>query len=457
MEATTEKTETTGNTRARSRTAVLLTMCAGMFLVQLDVTVVNIALPTIGRDLGASLPALQWIVDGYTVVLAALLLAGGAIGDVLGHRSVVACGFALFGLASAGCALAPASAALIGFRVLQGLGAALLLPGTLAVITATFPQRREQARALGVWAGLSALALSAGPLLGGLLVAVNGWRLVFAVNVPLVVVAMVVALRVIPDSGRVPGRRVDIAGAALAAVALAAIVYGVIDASVIAFVVAVPALVAFVLVERRAADPMLPLSLLRSRQFVGANLIAGAMNFVGLGMILVNTLYLQSVLGYSPLEAALRLLPGFVPLAVLAPVTGRLAGRFGPRPVMIAGLAAGALAMLNLLRIGPTTGYPTFLPGWLGLGIGMGLLTAAVVAAAVGGVPAGRGGVASGINNTARQAFGAIGIALFGAIAGQPGEAAAFVSSLHVLGLAGAGLWLAAIGLTVFSVRRTGK
>jgi MFS transporter, DHA2 family, methylenomycin A resistance protein len=436
---------------------VLVTMCLGMFLVQLDVTVVNVALPTIGADLGAGLPALQWIVDGYTVVLAALLLAGGAVGDVIGHRRVVTLGFVLFGLASAGCALAPGSAVLVAFRVLQGLGAALLLPGTLAVITATFPQPRERARALGVWAGLSALALSAGPLLGGALLTVSGWRLLFGINVPLVAVAALAALRCIAESGRVPGRRVDVAGAATAAVALAAVVYGVIDASILAFVVAVPALVAFVLVERRAADPMLPASLLRSRQFVGANLVAGAMNFVGLGMMLVNTLYLQRVLGYSPLAAALRLLPGFVPLAVLAPVAGRLASRFGQRPLMISGLGVGALALLDLLRIGPATGYSTFLPGWFGLGIGMGLLTAPVVAAAVSGVPAGRGGVASGVNNTARQTFGAIGIAVFGAVAGEPSQPASFVSNLHVLGILGAALWLVAIGLTAFSVRGARK
>jgi DHA2 family methylenomycin A resistance protein-like MFS transporter len=438
----------------RPRSAVLLTMCAGMFLVQLDVTVVNVALPTIGARLGAGLPALQWIVDGYSVVLAALLLAGGAIGDVLGHRRVVGWGLAVFGLASAGCALAPVTAVLIGFRVVQGLGAALLLPGTLAVITAVFPEPREQAKALGVWAGVSALALSAGPLLGGLLVTVSGWRLLFGLNVPLVALALVAAHRLIPASAPVAGRRIDVVGAITAAVALAAVVFGVIDSNAVAFGVAVPAVGALVFAERRAADPMLPPSLLRSRQFVGANLVAGAMNFAGLGMILVDTLYLQDVLGEPPLVAALGLLPGFVPLAVLAPVTGRLAARYGPRPLMIAGLAVGAVAMLDLLRLGPASGYATFLPGWLGLGVGMGLLTAAVVAAAVGGVPGERGGVASGVNNTARQAFGSIGVAVFGAVAGEPADRAGFLSGLHLLGVLGAGLWVVAIGVTLVAVRR---
>jgi DHA2 family methylenomycin A resistance protein-like MFS transporter len=431
---------------------LLLTMCAGMFLVQLDVTVVNVALPTIGAQLGAGLPVLQEIVDGYAVVLAALLLAGGAVGDVLGHRRIVVTGFATFGLASAGCALAPTGAVLVAFRVVQGLGAALLLPGTLAVITSAYPGRREQARALGVWAGVSALALAGGPVLGGALVAAAGWRVLFWLNVPLVASAIVASLRLVEDTAR-ERRRIDLAGAASAAVALAALVFAVIERSVPAVAVAVLAGAAFVVVERRAANPMLPPNLLRSRQFAGANLVAGAMNFVGLGTILVLTLYLQGVLGYPPLAAAVRLLPGFVPLSLLAPVTGRLTARFGPRPLMIAGLAIGAVALLDLLRVRPGTGYGTVLPAWLGLGLGMGLLTAAVVAAAVGGVPAERAGIASGVNNTARQAFGALGVAVFGAIVGEPAQRAHFVSGLHAVGILAAAVWAVAIAITACTVR----
>lgn len=437
----------------KTRGAVLLTMCAGMFLVQLDVTVVNVALPTIGARLHAGLPTQQWIVDGYAVVLASLLLAGGAIGDVLGHRRIVLSGFAVFGLASAGCALAPSGAVLVAFRVVQGLGAALLLPGTLAVITAVYPERREQARALGIWAGVSALALAAGPLLGGLLITAAGWRVLFWINIPLTALALVACLKIVPAGGARAARRIDFAGAGTAAIALAALVFAVIQGVLPAVAVAVVAGIAFVLVERRGADPMLPPELLRSRQFAGANLVAGAMNLVGLGTILVLTLYLQEVLGYSPLAAAWRLLPGFVPLSLMAPLTGRLVGRHGPRPLMIAGLALGAVALVNLLRVGPDTGYLTMLPTWFGLGLGMGLLTAAVVAAAVGGVPGDRGGIASGVNNTARQAFGAIGVAAFGAIVGEPGDHAAFVSGLHTVGVLGAALWIVAIGITAGTVR----
>ncbi|WP_328611404.1 MFS transporter [Amycolatopsis sp. NBC_00345] len=255
------------------RSAVLITMCAGMFLVQLDVTVVNVALPTIGAELNAGLAQLQWVVDGYSVVLAALLLTGGALGDVLGHRGVVLAGFAVFGAASALCGLAGSAGWLVAARAGQGVGAALLLPGTLAVITAAFPGRRERARALGVWAGVSALALPAGPLLGGVLVSLAGWRPVFWLNVPVVAVAAVATRRLVPPGVRKPGR-VDVPGAATAAVALGSGVYAVIAGQPFAAVLAVAAAVAFVAVERRTREPMLPLDVLRSRQTMGANLVS---------------------------------------------------------------------------------------------------------------------------------------------------------------------------------------
>ncbi len=440
---------------------MLLTLCAGMFLVQLDVTVVNVALPAIGDDLHAGLSGLQWVVDGYAVVLAALLLCGGVVGDVLGHRRVVLAGFTLFGVASAGCALAWSAPVLVGWRAVQGLGAALLLPGTLAVITSSHPDRADRARALGVWAGVSALALSAGPLLGGLLVGSAGWRSLFWLNVPLTALAVLACHLLVPAARPVPGRRIDLPGAVTAAVALTAAVYAVIDAgehglgtaTVLAAGVAVLAGAGFVLAERRAADPLLPLALLRSWRFVGANLVAGAMNFTGLGTVLVSTLYLQGVLGFTPQAAGLRMLPIFLPLSLLAPVAGRLTARFGPRPLIIAGLALGAVSLLGLLRVTGHSGYGAFVLPMAGLGIAMGVLTAAVVTAAVDAVPPDRAGLASGVNNTARQASGALGVAVFGAVAGEPAHQAAFTAGLHQLALAAAALWLVAIGVTARAVR----
>jgi MFS transporter, DHA2 family, methylenomycin A resistance protein len=431
------------------RSALLVTLCAGMFLVQLDVTVVNVALPAIGAGLGAGLAALQWVVDGYSVVLAAFLLTGGALGDVFGHRRVVLAGFVVFGAASAVCGFAGAAPWLVAARAGQGLGAALLLPGTLAVITNAYPGHAERARALGIWAGVSALALAAGPVLGGAIVTVLGWRPVFWLNVPIVLAAALATRRLAPRGDRVPGRRVDVAGVATAAPALGAGVYAVIAGSVVAGVAAAAALAAFVAVERRSPDPMLPLDV--ARRTLSPNFVAAAMNFTGIGAILVLTLYLQGVRHAGPLEAGLEVLPMFGPLSVLAPVAGRLTARFGPRPLMVAGLGLGALGMLNLVLLEETSGYPALLPTLLGLGAGMGLLTTAVVTAAVAGIPRERAGVAGGVNNTARQAGGALGVAVLGAVAGEPG--AGFLGGLHEVGLIAGALWLVAIGVSLAGVR----
>ncbi|MDT7799507.1 MAG: transporter, family, methylenomycin resistance protein [Actinomycetota bacterium] len=435
----------------RSRTALLITMCAGMFLVQLDVTVVNVALPAVGADLRAGVTVLQWVVDGYSVVLAAFLLTGGALGDVFGHRRVVLAGFGLFGVASAVCGLAGTASWLVLARAGQGLGAAVLLPGTLAVITNTYPRPAERARALGIWAGVSALALAAGPVLGGAVVTAAGWRPVFWLNVPVVLAAAVATARLAPRvSPRGAGRRIDVAGVATAAPALGAGVYAVIGGSWVAGAVALLALVAFWLVERRSADPMLPRDLLGT---LGPNFVSAAMNFTGLGAILVLTLYLQGVRGFGPLESGLAVLPLFGPLSVLAPVAGRLTGRFGPRPLMLAGLALGALGMLNLVLVRENSGYLVLLPTLLGLGAGMGLLTTAVVTAAVAASPPERAGVASGVNNTARQAGGALGVAVLGAVVGEPSDAAGFLAGLREAGVLAAALWVVAIVVTLSTVR----
>ncbi|WP_370961762.1 MFS transporter [Amycolatopsis sp. cg9] len=428
---------------------LLLTMCAGMFLVQLDVTVVNVALPALGADLHAGLAAQQWVVDGYTVVLAAFLLTGGALGDVFGHRRIVLTGFGLFGVASAACGLAATAPVLVAARAGQGLGAALLLPGTLAVITNAHPGRAERARALGVWAGVSALALAAGPVLGGAVVAAAGWRPVFWLTVPIVLAAAGATRRLVPCGTRAPGRRVDVAGALTAAPALGAGVYAVIAGSAVAAVVAAVALAAFRVVERRSPDPMLPPDVVRRTS--SATFVSAAMNFVGIGAILVLTLYLQGVRHASPLTAGFEVLPLFGPLSVLAPVTGRLTARFGPRPLMVTGLALGVPGMLNLVLVKENSGYAALLPTLLGLGVSMGLLTTAVVTAAVSGLPPERAGVASGVNNTARQAGGALGVAVLGSVAGAPG--AGFLAGLHEAGVIAAALWLAAIGVTLAGIR----
>src|SRR6185437_2403340 len=384
---------------ARSERTVLVTMCVGYFLVLLDVTIVNVALPQIGSGLHTQVSGLQWVVDAYALALAALMLAGGTIGDLRGHKRVVLIGLAVFGLGSLGCALAPNVAALAAGRAVQGVGAALLLPGTLAIVSQTFPDRRAQARAIGVWAGVGSLALPAGPLLGGALIAAFGWRAVFMINVPIVLLAI----------------------AAACSVAL---------------------LSAFVLVERRRGEQaMLPLALFRHRAFSAANAAAGAMNLGTLGTLFVLTLFLQSVQHRSALNAGLSLVPLFAPLAILAPLAGRLTSRIGSRLPTVAGLTVAAGGLALLLPADAGSGYLVLLPAFLLWGIGIGVLTPAVVAAAIAAVPERREGLASAVNNTARQAAGAIGIAVAGAMAGQPGNAG-FTAGFHTVALLAACLYV---------------
>jgi DHA2 family methylenomycin A resistance protein-like MFS transporter len=381
---------------------LLAVLCVGIFLVQLDVTVVNVALPALRLDLHTSLAGQQWVVTAYMIALAGLLLVCGAAGDRIGHRKVVLTGLSVFGLASLGCGVAPTIETLVAARAVQGIGAALLLPGTLAVITDLYAERAARARAVGIWAGAGALALPSGPILGGLLVNAFGWRAVFLINLPLITVAVPLAIRLLPT--------------------------------------------------RPPSGPSIRSRLALNRAFVGSNVIAGLMNLVGLGTILVMTLYLQERLGHSALRAGLELLPLFVPLAVLGPVTGRITARVGPRLPMTAGLLLGAAGSAGLFLVQPAGAYAAVVPVELGLGLGMGLLTAAVVSAAIASLPPDRAGFASGVNNTARQAVGAVGIALYGGVVGSPATGPGFVHGLHQLAWIGAGLWLFAALLTWLTI-----
>ncbi|KRC65695.1 MFS transporter [Aeromicrobium sp. Root236] len=443
----------------RSPRLVLVVMCVGYFLVLLDVTIVNVALPRLGADLGTSVAGLQWVVDGYAVAFASLLLTSGVVGDRLGHRRVVLAGLSVFGLASVACTVAPATPWLVGSRVAQGVGAALLLPGTLAVIAESYPVRQAQARVIGVWAGIGSLALPAGPLLGGVLVEVGGWRAIFAVNIPIVLVALVVAHRVVPAGGPRSGAPLDRAGTALGAVTLAATTLGVIEAghgggplALTAAVVAVAALAGFVATELHSAHPMLPPRLWRRPAFAVANGVAGIMNLGTLGMLFLLTAYLQTVQDRSALEAGVALLPLFLPLVVLAPLSGRLTGRLGPRAPMVAGLLTAAAGLALISGWASTTTYALVLPPLLLWGVGLGILTPAVVAAAVASVDEGSSGLASGVNNTARQAGGAVGIAVYGAVAGPATRPAAFVGGMHALGLATAALFVATAAATALLI-----
>lgn len=431
-----------------------------MFLVLLDVTVVNVALPRIRAGLGADVAGTQWVVDGYAVAIAGLLLVGGTLGDRIGHGRVVLTGLALFGLASAGCGLAPVTGALIAGRAVQGVGAALLLPGSLAVITDVFPQRAEQARALGVWAAVSSLALPAGPLLGGLLVTIAGWRAVFWVNIPVVLVGLFLVPRLVRLGSGPGGRPVDPPGLVTAVVALGALVFAVIEAGrngasavvITAAVVAVFATVTFRWWSRRAESPMVPPELWRRPAFSSANVVALLMNLTANGFLFVTTLYLQDLLGLSPWAAGLGLLPLFAPLAALSPLTGRLTARYGPRRPIVAGIVVAAAGAAMLLLVRTQGSYVALVPSLLAQGTGVGLITAAVVAAAVRSVPAERTGLASSVNNAARQTGTALGVAVFGAVAGSTASSGMFVAGMHRLAVVGVGLWLLALIVAMMGI-----
>lgn len=438
---------------------MLVVMSAGMFLVLLDVTVVNVAVPSITTGLGTTTAGVQWVVDGYAVALASLLLAGGALGDRLGHRQVVAVGLVIFGAASVGCALAPSTGVLVGTRAAEGVGAAMLLPGSIAGIADAYPEKAAQARALGIWAGVSSLALPAGPLLGGLLVSALGWRAVFWINPPVTAICLVAVLAWVRASGKHRQRRLDRAGLLLGTIGLAAVVYAMIAAgtnavtAVVAGGVGVSALAALVLVEWRVAEPLLPPSLFRRPAFAAANASALVMNLTSNGLLFLLTRYLQSVLGHSALDAGMMLLPLFVPLAVLSPLAGRLTARHGPRPVLLTGAVLAAAGQLCLLLVNTASMYPRLIPALIGVGLGVGLFTAPVVATAIRSVPADRSGLASGINNTARQAGTALGVAIYGAIAGSATQPGHFISAMRDLGIVAAVLWIAAAALTTATTR----
>ncbi|WP_236570382.1 MFS transporter [Streptomyces mexicanus] len=439
--------------RAGSPRTVLLVMCAGYFLVLLDVTVVNVALPAIGSGLGTDVGGLQWVVDGYALALASLMLTSGTTGDRYGHRRVVLAGLAVFGVGSLACGLAPDVPVLVAARVVQGVGAALLLPGTLAIIGRAFPDPASRARAIGLWAGIGSLALPAGPLVGGALVDGLGWRSVFLVNVPIVLVALVWSVVAVRESRDSRAPLPDLPGMLLGALLLFAATYAFIQGGrsgagapqvLAAAAVAVVALLALGAAEIRRGDTaMLPPALFRRPAFGAANTAAGIMNLCTLGTLFVLMLYLQPVQGRSALNAGLAVLPLFAPLAVIAPFGGRVTSRIGARLPAAAGLLCAAMGMALLTRAQPHSAYPVLLPALLLWGIGLGVLTPAVVAAAIAAVPEERSGLASAVSNTARQTGGAIGIAVAGAVAGQPAHQGHFLRGFHTLALGSAGLYAA--------------
>lgn len=432
---------------------LILTATLGSGIAFLDGSVVTVALPTIGRELGGGIAVLQWVVDGYLLTLSALLLLGGALGDRYGRRRLFVIGLVVFTLASLACGLAPTGGALIGARLVQGIGGALLVPGSLALIDASI-RRADRGKAIGVWAGLSGVTSALGPFVGGWLVSAVSWRWIFLINVPLAAIALVVALRHVAES-RDPAAtgRPDLAGAACVTLGLSGVVYALIEGpsrgwtpvTVGALVVGIVGLVAFPLVERRRPEALLPPALFRSLQFSGANLTTFAVYAALTGGQFLLTLQLQQNMGYSALAAGLATLPMTVIMLVLSPVIGGFAQRVGPRLPMTVGpfVVAGGLALLT--RAVPGSSYAAgVLPGVLVFGLGLAVTVAPLTATVLAAVDEQHVGTASGVNNAVARTAGLLAVALLPPVAGLSGDGAGALGAGFARGmLVAAGLCVA--------------
>lgn len=402
----------------------LLAICMGFFVIQLDATIVNVALPAIQRDLGGSVSGLQWVIDAYTLALAATLLTAGSIGDRAGARRIYLIGLLVFGAASAACGDAPDLGTLIAARALQGLGAATLLPSTLALIVHQFPEARARARALGVWGGVAAVGLAAGPVLGGMLVTLVSWRVVFLVNVPICVATALLLRAIVDETERRPETRTDVVCPLLAVVVLGCLAGGLIETGPLGWVAPLPVTllaagaagaVVLVALERRHPSPMLPLGIFRSRAFSAAVAVGLLFNLCLYGTLICLSLFLQRSLGEPALKAGAMLLPLTLAIAIGATTSGQLTARLGPGPPMIAGMVCGAVGALLISLSGASGPLVLVLAGSIVLGF-CSLAMPAMTSVAVGALGATRSGLASGVLNSSRQTGGALGVAVLGAL-----------------------------------------
>jgi DHA2 family methylenomycin A resistance protein-like MFS transporter len=412
-------------TRRDAKTVILFTMSLGVFIAQLDSQVVNLAIKQIGSDLNAGISQLQWVMDSYNLLYATLLLTGGTLGDLYGRTRIFAIGIGLIVLGSIVCAVAPNAPVLIAGRAITGIGSALEVPTSLAILTVAYTDAKERGWAIGIWASCNGLALAVGPTVGGLLVDAAGWRSIFALVVPVSILAMVLAMRRVPESSDPKGRHLDPVGQALAIVALAALSFATIEgphwgfgsptilAASAAFVVAG---VLFVHWERGRAGALVPLDVFRNGTFNAALAIAGMMTFGMYAMLFLTPLYLQAVAGASAFRVGLELLPLSVTFVIVSQYSGALAKRLGPRTMMTAGMAAMGIGLLLLAQVSTRPNLVLVEVALLIIGAGLGLNTGAVNAVAVASLPPARSGTASGLINTSRMVGATLGIAVLGAL-----------------------------------------
>ncbi|MFF7978637.1 MFS transporter [Streptomyces sp. NPDC007901] len=433
--------------------APLPAVCAGYFMVILDVTAINVAVPVIGRELSASLTGIQWITDGYTLVFAGFLLTGGALGDRLGSRRVFCWGVALFVVSSAACALAASTPSLVAARLAEGLGAALIVPGSLALLRQAYPTPAARSRAFGLWGSMAGIAAAAGPLLGGLLVATLGWRWVFLINLPVGAACLVLTLRHVARSPRRAARALDWP-AQIAVVATVALLTGALneagrrgwsDPAVLAGVgLAALAAVAFAVRERLARSPVLPPELLRSPAMSGGAAIGLLFNFGFYGMVFTASLDFQHQRGFSALGTGLALFPAVAMTMFASVLSGRLSRRTGDRPLVVSGMLLAALGLAGWAAAGPDPAYPLLVAPMMAAGFGTSFALTGSTATVMGAAPAAYSGAASALFNTTRQIGSATGVALGGSLLAT---AADYGTGLRVSMAVGALAYLVAAGL----------
>ncbi|MFF0742446.1 MFS transporter [Streptomyces sp. NPDC004111] len=446
----------------RRRMLVLGICCMSLLIVSLDNTALNVALPAMQRELGASVSGMQWTIDAYTLVLASLLMLSGSMGDRLGRRKVFRAGLVMFTLGSLLCSLAPNLESLIAFRAVQAVGGSMLNPVAMSIITNTFTDPRERARAIGVWGGVVGISMAAGPLIGGLLVDSVGWRSIFWVNLPVGLAALLLTLRHVPESRAAKARRADPVGQLLVIALLASLTYAIIEAPEAGWTspltlslagVAVFSLAALALYEPRRDEPLIDPRFFRSAPFSGATVIAICAFASLAGFLFLNTLYLQNVRGLSALHAGLYMLPMAALTFVCAPLSGRLVGSRGPRlSLLVAGTAMTASAVL-FAGFGAEGDDVLMFTGYVLFGLGFGMVNAPITNTAVSGMPRAQAGVAAAVASTSRQVGSTLGVAVIGAVLaaglGGTSQADTFVAAAVPAWwvIAGCGLAVLLVGL----------
>jgi EmrB/QacA subfamily drug resistance transporter len=454
----------------RQRTLTLVATCLGLFLAQMDTTAVNLALPAIGNSLGGGLAGLQWVMDGYNLAFAALLLTGGTMGDRFGRRRMFLVGVWAFVFGSLVCAIAPTLAVMVAGRGLQGFGAAIMLPQSLAILATTFPGRSERNQAMAAWSAVAGIALAIGPTAGGFLVEAVGWQYIFWVNLPVGIAAVILARVNIVETANPNAGSLDLSGQLVAIGFLAALTFAVVEGQragwvstpiVLAAAVAVVCLVGFLLIERGHPSPMLPLNLIRRGQLPVAAVVAMCMTFGMYGLLMLASLHLQQQRGDDALRAGIEMLPLPVVFALASPMAGRLVTRFGPKVPMGTGMTLMGVGLLGYAAVGGDADLPWLFLMFAVIGLGLSLNTGPVVGVAVAAVEPDRAGLASGVANLARMFGATLGVAVLGTVLGMVSGGAPngpeFLAGLRAALLVGAAVELTGAVVAFAAIRNPPK